>query len=48
MFVCVVAIRMLRGHLAEAHELAMQTKEIHRLSPIVSARAELAWLAGRR
>jgi DNA-binding CsgD family transcriptional regulator/tetratricopeptide (TPR) repeat protein len=32
--------------LAEAHELALLTKETYRLGPIASARAEMAWLAG--
>ena len=32
--------------LAEAHELAMQTKELQRIGPVVSARAEIAWLKG--
>jgi DNA-binding CsgD family transcriptional regulator len=32
--------------LGEAHQLAMQTKEMQRLAPLASARAELAWLAG--
>lgn len=31
--------------LAEAHQLALDTKEIERLAPIVSARVEMAWLA---
>ena len=32
--------------LEEAHELAVQTKEVHRLAPIAAARIEMAWLAG--
>lgn len=32
--------------LADAHELALLTKEVSRLVPIASARAEMAWLAG--
>lgn len=32
--------------LTEAHELAMQTKEIQRLAPIAAARIEMAWFAG--
>jgi len=32
--------------LTEAHELALLTREISRLGPIISARAEMAWLAG--
>jgi ATP/maltotriose-dependent transcriptional regulator MalT len=45
-------IRVRRGDpdaaraLSEAYELAMLTKETARLSPIASARAEMAWLAG--
>jgi DNA-binding CsgD family transcriptional regulator len=45
-------IRVRRGDpdasqaLTEAHELAMQTKEIQRLAPIASARIEMAWFAG--
>ena len=45
-------IRVRRGDpdasqaLAEAHRLAMQTNEVHRIAPIASARAEMAWLAG--
>jgi DNA-binding CsgD family transcriptional regulator len=34
--------------LGEAHQLAIETKEISRLSPIASARIEMAWLAGDR
>ena len=46
-------IRVRRGDpdesraLSEAYELAMQTKELQRLSPIAAARVELAWLAGK-
>jgi DNA-binding CsgD family transcriptional regulator/tetratricopeptide (TPR) repeat protein len=46
-------IRVRRGDpdasraLNEAHQLAMQTGELSRLSPIASARVELAWLAGK-
>jgi ATP/maltotriose-dependent transcriptional regulator MalT len=46
-------IRVRRGDpdasraLNEAQELAMQTNEIQRLSPIASARVELAWLEGK-
>jgi DNA-binding CsgD family transcriptional regulator/tetratricopeptide (TPR) repeat protein len=32
--------------LAEAHELAMQTQELQRISPVASALAESAWLRG--
>jgi len=32
--------------LAEARELAMQTKELQRIAPVASARAEIAWLKG--
>ena len=32
--------------LTEAHQLAIETKEIQRIVPIASARAEIAWLAG--
>ena len=32
--------------LAEAYELAMQTKELQRIAPVASARAEMAWLKG--
>jgi DNA-binding CsgD family transcriptional regulator len=32
--------------LAEAHELAMQANELGRITPIASARIEMAWLAG--
>ena len=45
-------IRVRRGDpdasraLTEAHQLAMQTKELERLVPIASARVEMAWLAG--
>ncbi|MEN3330285.1 MAG: hypothetical protein V7638_5092 [Acidobacteriota bacterium] len=45
-------IRVRRGDpdaaraLTEAHELAMHTKEIERIAPIVMARAEMAWFAG--
>jgi len=45
-------IRVRRGDpdaseaLTEAHELAMQTKEISRIALIASARVEMAWLAG--
>lgn len=45
-------IRVRRGDpdaaraLSEAYEFAMLTKETARLSPIASARAEMAWLAG--
>ena len=45
-------VRLRRGDpdasraLNEAHQLAMETEEIPRLAPIVSARAEMAWLAG--
>lgn len=47
-------IRVRRGDpdasraLTEAHELAMQTKEIERIAPIALARAEMAWFAGKR
>jgi DNA-binding CsgD family transcriptional regulator len=34
------------GALTEAHELALLTKEVQRLSPIAAARAEMAWLTG--
>jgi ATP/maltotriose-dependent transcriptional regulator MalT len=46
-------IRVRRGDpdesraLSEANELAMQTNELQRLSPIAAARIELAWLAGK-
>ncbi|HJP94002.1 MAG TPA: AAA family ATPase [Pyrinomonadaceae bacterium] len=50
---CVLGhIRLRRGDpdasrvLTEAHELAMQTKEIQRIAPVASARIEQAWLAG--
>ena len=45
-------VRLRRGDpdalqpLSEAYELAMQTKEIQRISPIAAARVELAWLEG--
>ena len=32
--------------LAEARELALQTKELQRIAPVASARAEMAWLSG--
>lgn len=32
--------------LAEAHELAMQTQELQRISPVASALAESAWIRG--
>jgi DNA-binding CsgD family transcriptional regulator/tetratricopeptide (TPR) repeat protein len=47
-------IRVRRGDpdasqvLTEAHQLAMQTREIHRIAPIASALIEMAWLAGDR
>jgi DNA-binding CsgD family transcriptional regulator/tetratricopeptide (TPR) repeat protein len=34
--------------LTEAHQLAMETKEIQRLAPIAAARIEIAWFAGNR
>ena len=34
------------GPLNEAHQLAMQTKEIQRLAPLALARIEMAWFAG--
>jgi len=34
--------------LNEAHQLAMETEEISRLTPIAAARIEMAWLAGDR
>jgi ATP/maltotriose-dependent transcriptional regulator MalT len=45
-------IRVRRGDpgatssLDEAHELAVQAKELQRIAPVASARAELAWLKG--
>jgi ATP/maltotriose-dependent transcriptional regulator MalT len=45
-------VRLRRGDpdaskaLTDAYELAMQTKEIQRVAPVTSARAEKAWLAG--
>jgi DNA-binding CsgD family transcriptional regulator len=35
------------GALTEAYQLAMQTKEVQRIAPIVAARLEMAWLAGK-
>jgi DNA-binding CsgD family transcriptional regulator/tetratricopeptide (TPR) repeat protein len=32
--------------LAEAHELAMKTRELHRIAPVASARVEASWLKG--
>lgn len=45
-------IRVRRGDpdasqaLTEAYQLAMRTKEVHRIAPIALARIEMAWLAG--
>ena len=33
--------------LTEAHELAMETKEVQRIAPVAFARIEMAWLAGK-
>src|SRR5205814_5727394 len=45
-------VRLRRGDpdagrlLTEAHELARPTRELQRIAPVASARAEIAWLKG--